>query len=189
MWAAPRISRTGQLQGIKMKISIVVLVWAFAGNCAAACTDVKSVGNFSNFQWTDDADPHLVEGYTVSLFKCESGMFGDVKVATGSSEPVRARLYDLELDNKTGRLSFRAKYSDGHESSKAIGPGGREARILLSFFGSLRKRSLTGVFIGKDAYANGRPDAIQRQVLRRDEAIWVPKSDVEFDEAYPTPTW
>lgn len=168
---------------------MVVLVMALAGNCAAACADVKSIGNFSNFQWTSDSAPHLVEGYTVSLFKCESGMFGDVKVATGSSEPVRARLYELELDNKTGRLSFRAKYSDGHESSKAIGPGGREARILLSFFGSLTKNSLTGVFILKDAYANGRPDAIHRQVLTRDEAIWVPKSDVEFEEAYPAPPW
>ena len=172
-----------------MRISVAVLVWAFAGNCVAACTDVKPVGNFSNFQWTDDADPHLVEGYTVNLFKCENRMFGDVKVAIGSSEPARARLYDLELDNDTGRLSFRAKFSDGHESSKAIGPGGREARILLSFYGSIRKSSLTGVFILKDAYANGRPDAIHRQVLTREEAIWVPKSDVEFEERYPALTW
>ena len=171
------------------RLTIVLLAAALAGECSARCADVKLLGHFTNFQWTNDEDPHLESGFSVNLFRCQKNLFGEVSVANGSLEPSGGRLYDILFDARTGKLSFKAKYSDGEELSRATGPQGRETRKILSFSGTLSKRLLKGVFVIQDGYNDEPPAKFKPQVLPRESDYTVPKSQEEFENENPFSGW
>ena len=172
-----------------IRLLIVLLAVVAVGDCRAACQEVKLVGHYFNTTWTNDEDPHLIDGYEVDLYKCANRLFGEIAIATGTSEAVSARLYDIDLEEGTGRLTFKAKYSSGQEFSKKIGPGGREARSILAFVGTLSRRRLQGIFVVSDAYTNLVEDKPRRHVLKRDNDNGVPKTADDFVKSPPVPAW
>jgi hypothetical protein len=136
---------------MKLIIAIIIL-FAFSDNCTADAEKIVLIGHFSNQKVSGGEDPHIVSGYTVRLFQADNKLFGEIAVATGSGEPVPGRLYDIEFDPPTKKLRFKAKYSEGREFSKQIGPGGRKSRDLLIFSGRLARNSLAGTVVLKDGY-------------------------------------
>ena len=154
------INRTGQRQGTDMKIiAILVSCLVFTCNVYAAPPDVVLVGHFSNLEITHDEDPHFLSGYSLSLYRTGNVVFGNIHAGIGSSETVHGTLYDVTFDERKKTLFFKAKYSEGWESSKEIGIGGRASRVFLSFSGQIASNSLRGTFNKKDGYnlsASGR---------------------------------
>lgn len=111
------------------------------------------IGHYSNQKVSAGEDPHILSGYWVSLYRVNNNLFGDIGVATGAGEAVPGRLYEIEFDPGTKKLRFKAKYSEGYEYSKQIGPGGRKSRNLLIFSGKLAPSSLAGTVVLKDGYS------------------------------------
>lgn len=148
------------------------------------------IGQFSNQKATHDADPHIVSGYWVSLYQRDRTLFGNVGVATGSLEPVNGRLFDIQFDPVTKRLCFKAKYSTGHESGKGIQPGGREARELMTFSGTLTRRGLTGTMVRRDGYDTDEAERKTRESLKRMKEDFTPKTYEEWASYLaPEATW
>ena len=171
------------------RLFLVGLALAIGGNCSAACNNVKLIGHYSNMEWTNDEDPHLVDGYSVSLYKCDTRVFGKISIAVGSPEAVSGQLYDVAFNRRSGKVIFKAKYSDGQEFSKDTGPQGREARTYLSFSGIVSPHALRGVVVLRDAYHGVTSAKAKQQVLKRSDDNDVPKSEEEFVKSRPFPTW
>jgi hypothetical protein len=146
-------SRIGRPPGIDMKLILAIFIlFAFSNDSTADAGKILLIGHFSNQKVSDGEDPHILSGYSVSLFQLDEVLFGKIGVATGSGEAVPGRLYDIEFDRATKKIRFKAKYSEGYEYSKQIGPGGRPSRKLLIFSGRLAPNSLAGMVILKDGY-------------------------------------
>lgn len=141
-------------------------------------------------KWTDDEDPHLISGYHVNLFQCADQLFGHIGVATGSTEGVSGRMYDISFNQKTGALSFKSKFSDGWESSKEIGPEGRESRKLFAFSGKVTKTHLNGTVTLRSAYTPQKIVDRGFVSLKRQEDDFVPQSLEAWGQyRAPLPTW
>jgi hypothetical protein len=159
----------------------VLLVLASAGECVAAPGKVVLIGHFSNMQATGDDDPHIVDGYSVHLYRQEKTLFGNMAAATGSLEPAQGRLFDIEFDPATKKLSFKAKYSTGIEGGKGI-PEQRESRKLMLFSGTLGRKSLKGTVVVKDGYNPARQGTKTFETLKRETHDDKPESMEKWAE-------
>ena len=175
-----------------IRFLILMLAAATACGCHAECRDAKieTIGQYHNMETSDGEDPHLVSGYSVRLYRCGKELFGDLEVAVGSTEAVSGQLFDIAYDPKSRHIQFKAKYVSGQEYSKATGPGGREARQLLSFSGVMGPRLLKGTFRRRSAYGPEERIEISHEVMKRARGHDGPKNFAEW-ESYqaPIPTW
>ncbi|WP_139232662.1 hypothetical protein [Duganella sp. CF458] len=131
----------------------------------AETTVATLVGHYSNQVWSDGDDPHALSGYFVSLYKQDGTLFGNIGIAIGSAEPAQAKVYDITLNEKDGKISFKADYSRGIEHRKGLPPEGRDAKRILTFSGKLKPRGLQGEFIEQDGYAPFSIVAREKSVL------------------------
>lgn len=166
------------------------MFFAFTSNCSASCATVNLIGHYSNQETSDGDDPHLVSGYRVSLYRCGDKIFGDMGAAVGSTEGVTGRLYDVQFEPDSKHMRFKAKYVTGQEFSKAIGPGGREARTDFSFAGVLTPLMLKGTVTLRDPYDRQQPGKKSHQTMKRLKDKFTPKNETEWSTyAHPIPSW
>lgn len=172
------------------RICTLLILLSLAGGANAGQGDVVLIGHFSNIVTSDGDDPHQDSGYAVSLYQKDEALFGNVEIGIGSTEAASGRLYDIAFDPATKRLSFKAKYSNGWEGSKQIGPEGRESRVLMIFSGTLASKSLTGTIVLKDGYNLRAAAPRERSVMKRTKSDYKP-SDVDEWARYiaPKATW
>jgi len=136
-----------------MKIFITLfIVFMIQGGSATAKEAVILLGHFSNMKTSAGEDPHLVSGYSVSLYWQEGTLFGSIAVAVGSLEAVQGRLYDIKFNPANKKFCFKAKYVRGWTYDKHSGPDGREAREVITFAGTLTTTTLAGTIAVKDGY-------------------------------------
>jgi len=150
----------------------------------AGITAPSLVGHYSNQVWSDGEDPHAVSGYYVSLYKNGGTLFGDIGVAIGSAEPASAKLYDISLDEKEGKISFKADYSRGTEHFKGLPREGRDAKRILTFSGKLKPRALQGEFIEQDGYPPFAKVGKEKSVLRKSKDDFTPSSMEEWTQLH-----
>lgn len=163
---------------------LILLFFAFFLMCQSgtASDDVVLLGHFSNQKVTQDADPHFISGYSVSLYQSDQIFFGDIGVAVGSSEPVSGQLYDIEFDPGTKKLSFKVKYSDGREFPKEMGREGRDSRVLLTFAGKLSRKALAGTVVLQDGYSLEKPGTRTYEIMKREKDDYKPHSMAEWSK-------
>ncbi len=157
------------------------------GNLAPANAETTApslVGHYSNQIWDDGEDPHALSGYYVSLYKQGSTVFGDIGIAIGSSEPERATLYDISVNEKRGMITFKAKYSRGIEHYKGLPPEGRDAKRILIFSGKLNARRLQGEFIEQDGYPPFTTLRKEASVLQKAKEQYTPHSMEEWNQLH-----
>lgn len=159
---------------------IAVLIVLFHTPCRAEPAQVTLIGSFSSLKWTTDEDPHLIDGYSVSLFQSEKTLFGRMVAANGSSEPSQGNLYDIRFDPATGRLQFKCKMSFGWESGPGIPRGGRASRDLLEFSGRIKRGRLAGTMVIKDGYAPDNAATSRKVSMKQDKDNYTPKSFEEW---------
>lgn len=148
--------------------------------CNASAERILLIGHFSSLQTTQDEDPHTVSGYRVSLYKSGASVFGSFAAATGSLETAQGRLYDVHFEPATGRLSFKSRLAMGWESSREIGPNGRESRAIYEFRGRLQSRSLVGNMVQKDWNSPHSKPIKEKAVLPKTRDAYVPESIEEW---------
>lgn len=164
-----------------MKLFLAILIiFTLVGNSNAAQNEAVLIGHFSNLKVTEDEDPHTVAGYSVSLYRQDKTLFGNMAAATGSLEPAQGRLYDIEFSPATGQLRFKAKYSSGWEYSKQTGPDGRQSRQLMNFSGKLTRSSLVGRVVLKDGYQLGNAGKATLVSMKKTKDDYKPKSLEEW---------
>lgn len=171
------------------RLLLLLCIFFLTGTGRAAPGDVHLIGNFSNQKVTHDADPHFISGYSVSLYRRGQMLFGDIGVAVGSPEPVSGRLYDIEFDPASKKLSFKAKYSDGREFSKETGREGRDSRVVLTFTGKVSRKSLAGVIVLQDGYNLEKAGTRSFEVMKREKDDFTTKTFAEWSEYNPEVDW
>lgn len=135
-----------------MKRANLILVAALLHGPAWAADKVELVGHYDSIVMSDTDDPHYESGYRLDLYRQGGRVFGHIDVANGSIDLCSADLRDVAFDAATKRLSFRATYAGGWEYGPGIGPKGREARIALTFSGTVGRRAVVGQMESRDAY-------------------------------------
>lgn len=174
--AVRRLSTCLQLAG--------ALLFGPLAPATAETTAPSLVGHYSNQVWDHSEDPHALSGYSVSLYKQGSVIFGNVGIAIGSSEPERAKLYDISLNEKEGKISFKANYSRGIEHRKGLPREGRDAKRILTFTGKLNSRRLQGEFIEQDGYPPFATVGKEKLVLRNKGEKFLPGSFEEWNQLF-----
>lgn len=178
-------SRTGRLRDIEMSLFIFLVSFCFSAvSCNSTAGEVVSIGYYSSLKATDDEDPHTIEGYSVSLYKSGDLVFGSMAVATGSLEPAQGRLYDVEFDHATRKLSFKSRMSSGQETDPSGSREGRPSREQFEFSGRLSAARLTGTMVIKNGYALNKPGERQRISLKRGEHNSPPASVEKWRSSY-----
>lgn len=148
------------------------------GNAAAQLPVL--IGHFSNQKTSGGDDPHILSGYRVNIYRDGREYFGDIGIGVGASEPEKALLYDIKLDQNSKKLRFKAKFSPGLEFRKGIGSDGREARAILVFSGKLNERSLSGTVTLVDGYQPQSSSTRVSIVLKKDDDDYVPETYEEW---------
>lgn len=167
-----------------------VMAMAFAGTAVAAPAKVTLVGGFSNVVYSRSEDPHALSGYSVSLYRHKNVLFGEVGVAVGSMELATGRMSDIKLDPVTNALTFTVKYSSGIEMGPGIAKGGREAREVLLFSGTMTPKALVGTMETRDGYRQAMPGKKKNVAIKRSRDDFVPASLEEWEEyRTPAPKW
>jgi hypothetical protein len=167
-------------------IYVILLTLFVAGSATATPGEIVLIGHFSNIKASADEDPHIESGYAVSLYKQDKTLFGKLEVGIGSTEAASGRLYDIEFNPALRRLRFKAKYSEGWEANKAIGPEGRESRKLMIFSGKLTNKILAGEVILKDGYTQSDAGKKTYELMKRTDSDYKP-SDFEEWVKYSSP--
>jgi hypothetical protein len=160
------------------------LFLGMAGPAHADSAPLSLVGHYSNQVWDDGEDPHALSGYAVSLYKQGNAVFGNIGIAIGSSEPVGAKLYDIALNEKEGKISFKAKYSRGVEHRKGLPREGRDAKRILTFSGKLKASGLQGEFIEQDGYPPYATVGKEKSVLRKSKDDFTPRDMTEWKQLH-----
>lgn len=173
----------GRRFSICLQLAGALLFGAFAP-ANAGSTVPTLVGHYSNQVWSDDEDPHALSGYTVSLYQQDGILFGNIGIAIGSAEPATAKLYDISLNEKEGKISFKADYSSGIEHRKGLPREGRDAKRILTFSGKLKPRWLQGEFIERDGYTPFATIRKEKSVLRKSKDDFTPGSMAEWSQLY-----
>ena len=181
MLAEMLTSRIGQLRDTNMKCIFALLAFCFTISTAqAAEPSLVLVGHFTNQKISSGDDPHILSGYSVSLYRSGDKLVGNVGIGIGAPEPAKAILYNITIDDKTQKLSFKSKYSAGRDFAKGIGPERRESRIVMSFIGLKTPTSLTGTFTLTDGYCTDKAGSRTRAVLKKTSDDFVPTSYEEW---------
>lgn len=164
---------------MKHLIAPLVLIMV-NGSCSATEADVVLLGHYSSLQVTRDEDAHILSGYAVSLYKDRNVVFGDLEVGVGSTEAAGARLYDIHFDSATRKIRFKADYSTGREHSKAIGPGGRDSRVVMTFNGTLARDRIIGTVQLRDGHSGVQTGTKTRVVMNRTYMTYRPDSFAQW---------
>ena len=164
-----------------MKIILAILFFiSLATQGRAATNEVVLIGHFSNMVATQDDDPHIVDGYSVHLYRAGETYFGNLAVATGALEPAQGRLHDIRFDARTKKLRFKSRYVTGWTVDKRSGPSGRESRQLLTFSGKVTRNGLLGLVVLNDGYASNEAGERSFETMKRTGAKYKPKSIEEW---------
>lgn len=103
------------------------------------------VADYSNITTSMDSDPHQ-SGYAVTLYQRADGLvFGDFTFATGATEAVAGRVFDLRFEN--AKIAFKAKTSAFEGPSKE----------LFGFNGKVQGSALVGTLTQWDGNKLGKP--------------------------------
>ena len=146
----------------------------------AETTAPSLIGHYSNQVWSEGEDPHALSGYSLDLYRQGQVVFGRIGVATGSSEPVGAKLYDVSWNERT-------KYSEGSRSGKNIPPEKSDAKVILSFSGKLSPRGVRGEFVHRDGYPPFEVTAKEKSLLPKQDDKYVPSSIEEWNQMFGEP--
>ena len=123
---------------------------------------VKRLGVFTNMRFTKEHQ----YGYSVELWQEGGRLFGLLLVSDGlAGDTPTGLLEDVAFDPKTGKLSFRARLSTGSTFNKNNEQV--PTRDLYRFDGTLRGRTLAGVFEHSDASNETAAATKKRVTLRR----------------------
>ncbi len=172
------------------RILAILILFCVTGTCSAELGAVALLGHFSNQKISQDADPHFLSGYKVSLYQIDRTVFGNIAIAVGSPEPVKGRLYDIKFDPTTKGLSFKAKYSEGREYNKQTAAEGRESRVLLAFSGKITPKGLAGTVILQDGYSLDQAGKKTFAAMKRTRSKFKPDSFTEWSSyPYPVVNW
>lgn len=174
-----------------MKVILQLIIY-FSLCCSspAFAGEVQLLGHYSNQKVSDDSDPHILAGYSVHLYRDDKRIFGSIGIGIGSTEGAPGYMYDIELDPATSKLRFKAKYSEGQEFSKQIGPEGRESRVLLDFSGTLTRNAIVGTVVIKDGYNLREVGKKSHVVLKRTKFDYKPDSFEKWAEfSNRAPKW
>ncbi|KQV42947.1 hypothetical protein ASE26_03275 [Duganella sp. Root198D2] len=123
----------------------------------------------------------------MDLFRQGKVVFGRIAVATGSPEPVSAKLYDVSLNEKAKTISFKAKYSAGSHAGKNIPPEKRDAKVFLSFSGKLSARGVRGELVRRDGYPPFAIIGKEKALLKKQDDKFVPSSIEEWNQMFGDP--
>ena len=158
---------------------LILILITLSSEGKAKADQVALIGSFSNLVATEDADPHIVEGYSIRVYSQGTLLFGSMAVATGSLEPAQGRLYDIKYDPSTKKLAFKSKLTTGMVDGPGLGPDGRPAHDLFVFNGRINGKRLQGIMVHKDGYA---PTASEKShvSLKKEDTISLPKSYEEW---------
>jgi hypothetical protein len=171
--------------------SFAILLFAFA--CcgpAGASENVQLIGHYSNMKVSHDADPHIVSGHAISLYRTGDEIFGELEAGIGATEAASGRLYDIKFNPATKAISFKGRYLGGREFRKGLPPEGRSRRVLLIFSGKLSRNRLAGMLQLRDGYEDGKAIKSLETVLKRSSIKYTPKSyEVWAAEQTTNPAW
>lgn len=156
-----------------------LLFCGLSGSQAAGRSPVL-VGHFTNQKISSGSEPHILSGYSVSIYRSGNKLFGDVGIGIGSSEPARTVLYDIAFDDRTKKIAFKAKYSAGRQFGKDIPPQGRESRLVMSFLGVKTPTAIKGTVTEIDGDGAAKTAAPVRVVLKRTGDDFVPANYEEW---------
>lgn len=123
---------------------------------------VTVIADYSNIISSMSDDPHQ-SGYAVAIYKREDGfLFGHFTFATGSTEGIGAKLFDLHFDGKY--LAFKAKTS-AYEivNLRHVRP----SRELFEFNGKIHGKRLIGTLTVWDGYNLSKPQSVQKMIFNR----------------------
>jgi hypothetical protein len=184
MWALQtnHIDQQRAISPMKI-ITLFMYVLAFAFDANAASREVFLIGHFTNQTISDGEDAHILNGYTVNLYRIGGIIFGDIDIGVGSEEAAHGTLVDLHFDEATKSLAFKASYIEGLVIDKRTGPAGRESIVALSFSGRITSNSVNGRLILKSWHEGLSKLDI---VLKRTENNVVPDSFEQWKRANGT---
>lgn len=134
------------------------------------------IGHFNNQRLSRGEDVHILSGYYVDLYRIGERTFGDANIGVGSTEAASGRLYDIDFNPATKRLSFSAKFTAGWEFGKGIPAAGRPFRVVMKFKGVVGPKALSGIVETRDGYGNDSVSKVTRVKIGRTPDTHVPVS-------------
>ena len=150
--------------------------------------DVHLIGHYDNIVTSMSEDPHQY-GFGVDLYRRSDGMaFGNFTYAPGTTEGFGAVLYDIQLNEKSRLIRFKAKLSAGSESHNNVY---RDTRDAFTFEGTISDKLIVGKLVHSDGHEPKKRGKTTQVRLKRDRTklggCYVPGSYKEWLTNAPPP--